>query len=197
MSGGSIMETTQYLTFTLGEDIFSLEIARVREVLDYTNITRVPRTPSYVLGVINLRGGVVPVADLRTRFGMCVGVVTVNTCIIIVEAMVDGETIILGLLADSVQEVLDLDGESIKPAPRIGTTLDTGFIKGMGRQNDRFIIILDIDRVFSSDELGMVQGIRDITETAWSDQPEVMKLDMGKHAGLNGQNGDSRDGGFN
>jgi purine-binding chemotaxis protein CheW len=171
MSGGTVMEITQYLTFILGEEIFSLEIARVREVLDYTDITRVPRTPSYLQGVINLRGSVVPVVDLRLKFGMPAGVVSVNTCIIIVETMVDGDTIILGLLADAVQEVLDLDRESIKSAPRIGTKLDTGFIKGMGRQNDRFIIILDIDRVFSSDELGMVQGIRDITETTLSAQP--------------------------
>jgi len=171
MRGGTVSETTQYLTFNLEDELFSLEIARVREVLDYTIITKVPRMPDYMQGVINLRGGVVPVVDLRTKFGMPAGDVTVNTCIIIVEAMVDGDMLILGLLADSVQEVLDLDGESIKPAPRIGTKLDTGFIKGMGRQNDRFIIILDIDRVFSSDELGVVQGIRDITETAWAAQP--------------------------
>jgi purine-binding chemotaxis protein CheW len=171
MGGGTGMEITQYLTFILEEELFSLEIARVREVLDYTIITRVPRTPSYLQGVINLRGGVVPVVDLRTKFGMPAGDVTVNTCIIIVEAMVDDGMIIVGLLADSVQEVLDLDRESIKPAPRIGTKLDTGFIKGMGRQNDRFIIILDIDRVFSSDELGMVQGVKDITETTLSAQP--------------------------
>jgi purine-binding chemotaxis protein CheW len=171
MNGGTAVEITQYLTFILGEEIFSLEIARVREVLDYTIITKVPRTPSFLRGVINLRGSVVPVVDLRTTFGMQTGVVSVNTCIIIVETMVDGDTIVLGLLADAVQEVLDLDQESIKPAPRIGTKIDAGFIKGMGRQNDRFIIILDIDRVFSSDELGMVQGIKDITETTLSAQP--------------------------
>lgn len=171
MSGAAVMEITQYLTFMLGEELFSLEIARVREVLDYTTITRVPRTPLYVQGVINLRGGVVPVVDLRLKFDMPAASITVNTCIIIVEALVDGDMIVLGLLADSVQGVLDLDRESIKPAPRIGTKLDTGFIKGMGRQNDRFIIILDIDRVFSADELGMAQGVRDITESTWSAQP--------------------------
>jgi purine-binding chemotaxis protein CheW len=171
MSRAAVMDTTQYLTFILGEELFSLEIARVREVLDYTIITRVPRTTDYMQGVINLRGGVVPVIDLRLKFGMPAGDVTVSTCIIIVEAMVDGAMIILGLLADAVQEVLDLDRESIKPAPRIGTKLDTGFIKGMGRQNDRFIIILDLDRVFSSAELGMVQGIRDTTESTWAAQP--------------------------
>ncbi|MEK6744663.1 MAG: chemotaxis protein CheW [Nitrospirota bacterium] len=158
MSGGAVSETTQCLTFILGEEIYSLEIARVREVLDYTIITRVPRTPGYMPGVINLRGGVVPVVDLRLKFGMPAIDVSVNTCVIIVEARVDGDLIILGLLADSVQEVLDLDRESIKPAPRIGTKLDTGFIRGMGRQNERFIIILDIDKVFSTEALALVQA---------------------------------------
>jgi purine-binding chemotaxis protein CheW len=109
MRGGTVSETTQYLTFNLEDELFSLEIARVREVLDFTIITKVPRTPDYMQGVINLRGGVVPVVDLRTKFGMPAGDVTVNTCIIIVEAMVDGDMLILGLLADSVQEVLDLE----------------------------------------------------------------------------------------
>ena len=161
MNAPTILELTQYLTFMLGGEVFSLEISRVREVLDYTVITRVPRTPEYLQGVINLRGSVVPVVDLRLKFGMPAAGVTVSTCIIIVEAIVNDEPVVLGLLADSVQEVLELDKESIKPAPRIGTKLDTGFIKGMGRQNDRFIIILDIDRVFSHDELDLVQGLRE------------------------------------
>jgi len=159
MNAPSVPATTQYLTFLLGDETFSLEIGRVREVLDYTIITRVPRTPEYLQGVINLRGGVVPVVDLRLKFGMPPISVSVNTCIIIVEATVNGDAAVIGLLADSVQEVLEIDRESVSPAPRIGTKLDSGFIKGMGRQNDRFIIILDIDRVFSHDELGMAQEI--------------------------------------
>jgi purine-binding chemotaxis protein CheW len=161
MSAPTVLELIQYLTFLLGDEVFSLEISKVREVLDYTIITRVPRMPEYLQGVINLRGGVVPVVDLRLKFGMPAADVTVSTCIIIVEATVSDEQVVLGLLADSVQEVLELDQESIKPAPRIGTKLDTAFIKGMGRQNDRFIIILDIDRVFSCDELDLVQGLRE------------------------------------
>jgi purine-binding chemotaxis protein CheW len=171
MTAAITAETSQYLTFILDEEVFSLEIERVREVLDYTIITKVPRTPSYLEGVINLRGGVVPVVDLRTKLGMRAGDVTVNTCIIIVETMVDGDRIVLGLLADAVQEVLDLDRESIKPAPRIGTKLDTGFIKGLGRQSDRFLMILDIDRLFTADELITVQGARDSTEQTGSAQP--------------------------
>lgn len=166
MNAPIVHALTQYLTFLLGDEIFSLEISKVREVLDYTIITRVPRMPAYLQGVINLRGSVVPVVDLRLKFGMPEADVTVSTCIIIVEAMVNDELVILGLLADSVQEVLELDQENIKPAPRIGTKLDTRFIKGMGRQNDRFNIILDIDRVFSSDEIDLVQELREAAETA-------------------------------
>ena len=166
MNAPTVHALTQYLAFLLGEEVFSLEISKVREVLDYTVITRVPRMPEYLQGVINLRGSVVPVVDLRLKFGMPTAGVTVSTCIIIVEAIVNDEQAVLGLLADSVQEVLELDQESIKPAPRIGTKLDTGFIKGMGRQNDRFNIILDIDRVFSSDEIDLVQELRKNAEMA-------------------------------
>lgn len=164
MQGTAAQEMTQYLTFFLGDETFSLEIGRVREVLDYTLITRVPRTPDYVQGVINLRGSVVTVVDLRLKFGMPALSVSVNTCIIIVEATVQGDSVVLGLLADSVQEVIELDRAGIQRAPRIGTRLDTGFIKGIGRQDERFIIILDIDRVFSHDEIDLVQGVRDVSE---------------------------------
>jgi purine-binding chemotaxis protein CheW len=151
------IETIQFLTFRLDDEIFALDIAKVREVLDFTTVTKVPRTPDFMRGVINLRGSVVPVVDLRLKFGMKATEKTVNTCIIITEVTVDQETVVLGALADSVQEVLDLDAASIAPPPKIGTKLKTEFIKGMGRKNDRFIIILDIDRVFSSDELTLVK----------------------------------------
>jgi len=158
MSAAEIMETTQYLTFKLDEEIFALDISKVREVLDFTTITKVPRTPEFMRGVINLRGSVVPVVDLRLKFGMTPTEKTVNTCIIITEVSVDGETTVLGALADSVQEVMDLGPDHIEPAPRIGTRLNTEFIKGMGKQNDKFIILLDIDRVFSVGELALVQA---------------------------------------
>jgi purine-binding chemotaxis protein CheW len=150
-------DATQYLTFKLGEEMFALDIAKVREVLDFTTVTRVPRTPDFMRGVINLRGSVVPVVDLRRKFNMEPSEKTVNTCIIISEVMVDGDTTVLGALADSVQEVIDLGPDHIAPAPRIGTKLRTEFIKGMGKQNDRFVIILDIDKVFSINELAVVQ----------------------------------------
>ena len=157
MSATSITETTQFLTFRLGDEVFALDISKVREVLDFTTATKVPRTPEFMRGVINLRGSVVPVVDLRLKFGMTRTESSVNTCVIITEVTVDNDTTVLGALADSVQEVLDLEPGSIAPAPKIGTKLKTEFIKGMGRRDDRFIIILDIDKVFSSDELAMVQ----------------------------------------
>lgn len=156
MAGG-IAQTTQYLTFRLGEEVFALEIVQVREVLDYTQITRVPRMPEFMRGVINLRGSVVPVVDLRLKFAMAATERTVNTCIIIVEVEIEGERTVLGALADSVQEVIELEGGQIEPAPRIGSAVRAEFIRGMGRREEGFIIVLDVDRVFSDQELALVQ----------------------------------------
>ena len=163
MSTAAATEATpavQYLTFMLGDETFALDIAKVREVLDFTTVTKVPRTPAFLRGVINLRGSVVPVADLRLKFGMTMTEKSVNTCVIIAEIQVDGETTLLGALADSVQEVIELGAGSLQPAPRIGTRLNTEFIKGMGKQNEQFIIVLDIDKVFSIDELSLVQTVQ-------------------------------------
>ncbi len=155
MSVSSITETSQYLTFKLDEEVFALDISKVREVLDFTAVTKVPETPDFMLGVINLRGSVVPVMDMRLKFGMTATETTVNTCIIIVEVDIDGEATVLGALADSVQEVMDLDPDQIEPPPRIGTRLKTRSIKGMGRRDNEFIIIMDIDKVFSAEELSL------------------------------------------
>lgn len=147
------METTQFLTFKLMEEIFALEIGKVREVLDFAGVTKVPQTPEFMSGVINLRGNVVPVVDMRLKFGMTATEKTVNTCVIITEVNLDGENTVLGAMADSVQEVLDLEAGEIEPPPRIGSKLNTDFIMGMGKHNNKFIMILNIDKVFSTDEL--------------------------------------------
>lgn len=164
MSVAEITETTQYLTFTLAEDIFAIDVTMAREILDVCDVTRVPQTPDYMLGVINLRGSVVPVIDMRLKFGMEHVERTRDTCIVVVEVDVDGESVVVGALADSVREVLDLEPSQIEPPPRIGTRLNTEFIKGMGNLDDRFVIILDINRVFSAEELALVQGLTDRTE---------------------------------
>lgn len=153
MSSTEISESSQYLTFKLDQEVYALDITQVREVLDFTEVTKVPRMPEFMRGVINLRGGVVPVVDLRLKFGMDRSERTVDTCIIIMELDIEGEKTFLGALADSVQEVITLESDQIEPPPKIGTRLDTEFIRGMGKRNDDLIIILDIDRVFSSSEL--------------------------------------------
>jgi len=159
MAVETITETTQYLTFKLEEELFALDIGKVREVLDFTTITKVPQTPDYMRGVINLRGSVVPVVDLRLKFGMAMAEQTVNTCVIIVEVELEGERVVMGAMADAVQEVMDLEPDQIEPPPRIGTKLNTDFIKGMGKHNEQFIIILDIDKIFTSGELELVQEL--------------------------------------
>jgi len=153
MSVAETAESTQYLTFKLDDELFALDISKVREVLDLTTITKVPRAPEFMRGVINLRGSVVPTVDMKVMFGMSMTEKTVNTCIIITEVTVDGETAFLGALADSVQEVINLDAEHTVTSPRLGTQLPTEFIKGMGRHDNGFIILLDLDKVFSSEKL--------------------------------------------
>jgi purine-binding chemotaxis protein CheW len=159
MSVLSISDTRQYLTFLLGEEVFALDVSHVREILEFTTVTKVPKTPDYMRGVINLRGSVVPVLDMRLKFGLTEIEKTVNTCIIVVEVSCEGENTIIGAMVDSVQEVFELEHDQIEPAPKIGTQLKTDFVKGMGKKDDRFIIILDIDKVFSSAELAGVQGM--------------------------------------
>ncbi len=159
MSVAGITETTQYLTFKLDDEVFALDVAKVREILDFTTVTKVPQTPDFMRGVINLRGSVVPVIDMRLKFGMSMTENTVNTCIVVVEINLGNETTILGALADSVQEVVDMEPDQIEPAPKIGTKLNTDFIRGMGKREGKFVMILDIDKVFTTEELMIAQGI--------------------------------------
>lgn len=160
MAVAAITETRQYLTFELAEEIFAVDVEKVREILELTTITKVPQTPDFMRGVINLRGSVVPVADMRLKFGMQSAERTVNTCIVVVEACCDGETLVLGAIADSVREVLELEPEQIEPAPRIGIKFDTGSILGMGKHDGQFIMILDIDKCFTGDMPAMAEELR-------------------------------------
>jgi purine-binding chemotaxis protein CheW len=157
---GDIVRTDQYLTFTLAEETFAIEIVKVREVIDYVHLTRVPRRPVFLRGVINLRGSVVPVIDLRLILSMPAVEKTVDTCIIIAEVNMDGEPLHLGMLADSVQEVIDIDPSQIDPPPRLGSMLNTEFIRGMGKRGEGFFIILNIDQVLSSDEMAGIEAVK-------------------------------------
>lgn len=159
MSIAGISETLQYLTFKLNDEVFALDVSKVREILELTNITKVPQTPDYMRGVINLRGSVVPVIDMRLKFGMSRTEQTVNTCIIVAEVNMGSDIVVLGALADSVQEVVEMEPECIEPAPHIGTKMNTEFIKGMGKHDDGFVMILDIDKVFSADEIADISSL--------------------------------------
>jgi purine-binding chemotaxis protein CheW len=161
MSVQQVSEMRQYLTFKLGNEVFGIDVAKVREILDFTTITEIPRTPEFMSGVINLRGNVVPVVDLRLCFHMSKTVRTRNTCIVVVEVLLESESTVIGALADSVEEVIDLEPDQIKPAPKIGTQIRTDFIKGMGTRENQFIMILDIDRVFSTEQLSAAREVRE------------------------------------
>ncbi|MCP3688828.1 MAG: chemotaxis protein CheW [Gammaproteobacteria bacterium] len=169
----SAEEPVQYLTFTLDGDAFATKISQVREVLEFSSVTNVPRTPDYMRGVINMRGSVVPVVDLRIQFGMVETEPTVDTCIIIVEIQLDGQPTVLGALADSVQEVIELKRDQLEPAPRLGTRVNTEYIRAMGKHNDEFVIILDMNRVFSVDQIDEIQdgsqvGVDEVNEAVES-----------------------------
>jgi purine-binding chemotaxis protein CheW len=140
----------KYLTFALGSEEYGLEILKVREIIGYMAITAVPQTPSYVKGVINLRGQVIPVIDLRAKFGMETAKVTEETCIIVVEINQSSRKFSTGIVVDHVQEVLDIDGESIESAPQFDSTVNTDFILGMGKVGETVKILLDIDKVLGN-----------------------------------------------
>jgi len=159
METKDLLETSQYLAFNLEKEVFAFDISKVREVLEFTTVTKVPQTPEMMKGVINLRGSVVPVIDMRIKFGMGETEKTVNTVIIIIEIDLDGTSTLIGAMVDSVQEVMDLDSDHIEPPPKIGTKLNTDFIKGMGKVNHQFVMILDIAKVFSTDEMIMVNQV--------------------------------------
>ncbi|MEO5332111.1 MAG: chemotaxis protein CheW [Magnetococcus sp. YQC-5] len=162
MSVSGITGPTQFLTFHLDKEVFAIDISKIKEVLEFTSLTKIPRTPDFMCGVINLRGSVVPVVDLRLKFGMVKSERTVNTCIIIIDVMQEDGVTVIGAMADSVKEVLELDPNQIEPPPKIGTGLRTDFIRGMGKQQDHFVILLDTDRIFSTTELNLLQdaGVR-------------------------------------
>ena len=159
MEEQDILEVSQYLAFKLEEEVFAFDISKVREVLEFSKVTKIPQTPEMMIGVINLRGSVVPVIDLRIKFALGRGDITVNTVIIIIEIDLDHESTMIGVMVDAVKEVMDLDEDHIEPPPKIGTGLKTEFIKGMGKLGDHFVIILNIEQIFSLDELYLVQEV--------------------------------------
>lgn len=143
----------KYLTFALGKEEYGLEILKVREIIGYMSITAVPRTPEFVKGIINLRGQVIPVIDLRLRFGMAQADITEQTCIIVAEINQNGRTFNAGLIVDRVQEVLDIDGKNIEETSALGSAIQTDFILGIGKVENTIKILLDIDQVLGEVQL--------------------------------------------
>ena len=143
----------QYLTFTLGAEVFAMDIRTVREIIQHGPMTSVPLMPDFVRGVINLRGAVVPVIDLQARFGRPAASVGKKTCVVIFDAMREGERVELGLMVDAVSEVIDIAADQIEPPPDFGTAVRRDFIRGMGKVAGRFVIILEPDRAFDVTEM--------------------------------------------
>lgn len=158
----------QYLTFTLANEMYAINVAGIKEVLGVPKITRVPRMPDFMNGIINLRGSVVPVLDLAKKFGFGETTMTVDTNIIVTEILAgegaddpESKKLTIGIFSDEVHKVIEIEPGSIEPPPEIGISIDTSFIEGMGHVNDQFIILLDIDKILSTAD---IEGIR--AETA-------------------------------
>lgn len=151
--GGQAM---QYLTFSLSEEVFAIDIRTVREIIQYGAITVVPLMPDFVRGVINLRGAVVPVIDLQVRFARGRSTIGKKTCIVIFDSVVNGEKLELGLLVDAVSEVIDIPQARIEPPPQFGSSIQREFISGMGKVDGDFVVILEPDRALNIEEMAML-----------------------------------------
>lgn len=149
----------QYLSFSLGAETFAVPVNRAREIMDFKTVTKVPQVPDYMLGVINLRGSVLPVIDLRRRLNMPAAEQSNDSCIIVVEVATDDSVLVLGAVADGVREVFDLTDDQIEPPPRIGTQLRTDFIQGMAQRDGQLIICLNIENVMGVEQLEHLQEV--------------------------------------
>jgi purine-binding chemotaxis protein CheW len=152
------VEKLQYLTFFLSKDLFGISILKVREIMEFGGITHLPMMPDFIKGVINLRGKAVPVVDLSLRLGFGKGELTKKTCIVIVEINSEDGQIEVGLMVDSVDEVLELGMDQIEPPPRFGSTIRTDFIQGMGKIETKFVILLESDNILSLEEISLLEG---------------------------------------
>ncbi|GAB4254061.1 MAG: chemotaxis protein CheW [Methylomicrobium sp.] len=159
LSAGAADQVQQYLTFMVGSENFAIGILDVKEIIEISSITRVPMTPDYIRGVINLRGNVVPVIDLSARLDRHVSDITKRSCIVLVEVEAHGEAQVIGMLVDQVNEILDIPQTNIQPPPDFGADIRTDFIEAMGRVDDNFIILLAINRILSVEELSQLRQV--------------------------------------
>jgi purine-binding chemotaxis protein CheW len=154
------LEQTQYLTFQLAGEEYAIGILQVKEIIAYGTLTKVPQTPRSIRGVINLRGNVVAVADLAVKFGLPPSLVTDRSCVVIVETNPAGEKIVMGIVADSVNQVIDMPAQEILPAPAFGTHIRLDFLRGMGKAGQKFVLILDIDKVLAAEDINLTGGLK-------------------------------------
>lgn len=152
-------ELQQYLTFMLGGETFAIGILNIKEIIEYGQLTEVPRMPEFIRGVINLRGAVVPVIDLGARFGKQPASVSRRTCVVIIEVEYQGEQQVVGVMVDAVNEVLDIPADQVEPAPTFGANIRADFIQGMGKVEGKFVIILNVNHVLSLDEMSTLAGM--------------------------------------
>jgi purine-binding chemotaxis protein CheW len=154
------LEQTQYLTFQLAGEEYAIGILQVKEIIAYGTLTKVPQTPRSIRGVINLRGNVVAVADLAVKFGLPPSPITDRSCVIIVETNPEGEKIVVGIVADSVSQVIDLPAKEVLPAPEFGTHIRLDFLRGMGKAGQKFVLVLDIDKVLAAEDINLTGGAK-------------------------------------
>ena len=152
-------ELQQYLTFMLGGETFAIGILSIKEIIEYGQLTEVPRMPQFIRGVINLRGAVVPVIDLSARFGKPAASVSRRTCVVIIEVVFEEEQHVVGVMVDAVNEVLEIPADQVEPAPNFGANIRADFIQGMGKVEGKFVIILNVNHVLSLDEMSTLAGI--------------------------------------
>jgi len=151
------VNSNSYLTFKLGGELFSISVFKVIEIIEYPSVTKVPNSPPYLLGVINLRGNVIPLVDTRHKFAMETTLNNENTSVIIMELDIDDETMLVGGVVDQVLDVIDLQKDQIKPSPSLGNKYKPEFILGMGEKDNQYYMLIDIDKVFSTDEIITLQ----------------------------------------
>jgi purine-binding chemotaxis protein CheW len=169
--------TNQYLTFKLGLETYAFDVANAREIVECGCVTQIPKTPAWIRGVINLRGNVMPVLDMKLKFGMGRTEQAINTCVIVVESALEGEPFIVGVLADSVQEVFDLEDSHIERAPKFGARIATQYVRGMGRRGNELFIILDAEQIFSEEDMEQMQRTADGAPSACSEKESARTAD--------------------
>jgi purine-binding chemotaxis protein CheW len=165
------METTEsFLSFKLSEEFFAIRVMRIMEILEVPKITKVPQSPNFLVGVINLRGSVLPVIDTRIKFGLSPVDYSINTCILVLRIVVDDEEVFVGALVDSVSEVFELEASKIKASPTIATRYRTDYIEGMIHMEESFMMVLDINKVFSSNDLDSIAIAKEVTPVKEDDK---------------------------